>query len=104
MWYIKLGAISTQRKLTGATNMKSAFWRSRGFVFALSSVLAFVMVIVVLAGPEAAAQTSNGTIVGTVLDKTGAVVPKAKVTAISKDLGIDRTTETDAAGAYRVEN
>jgi hypothetical protein len=84
--------------------MKSAFWRSRGFVFALSSVLAFVMVIVVLAGPEAAAQTSNGTIVGTVLDKTGAVVPKAKVTAISKDLGIDRTTETDAAGAYRVEN
>ena len=51
-----------------------------------------------------AAQTSNGTIVGTVTDKTGAVVPKAKVKGTSNDTGLMRETETDSAGSYRLEN
>lgn len=50
------------------------------------------------------AQTSNGTIVGTVIDKTGAVVPKAKVKGTSNDTGLVRETETDSAGSYRLEN
>jgi outer membrane receptor protein involved in Fe transport len=50
------------------------------------------------------AQTSNGTIVGTVTDKSGAVVPKAKVKGISNDTGLVRETETDSAGSYRLEN
>jgi len=50
------------------------------------------------------AQTSNGAIVGTVTDKSGAVVPNAKVTAISSDLGVTREVETDSVGSYRLEN
>jgi uncharacterized membrane protein len=50
------------------------------------------------------AQTSNGTIVGTVTDTSGAAVPKAKVTGASKDLGVERTTVTDSTGSYRLEN
>jgi outer membrane receptor protein involved in Fe transport len=53
---------------------------------------------------SAAAQTSNGTIVGTIIDKTGAAVPNAKVTAASKELGVTRNTVTDSTGSYRLEN
>ena len=48
---------------------------------------------------SAPAQTSNGTIVGTVTDKTGAAVPKAKVKGTSNDTGLIRDTETDSAGS-----
>ena len=55
--------------------------------------------------PAAVAQSSDGTIVGTVTGTSGAVVPKAKVTASSrKELGIERSTVTDTAGGYRIEN
>jgi outer membrane receptor protein involved in Fe transport len=63
--------------------------------------LALVMFIGAL---STSAQTSNGTIVGTVTDKSGAVVPKAKVKGTSDDVGIVREAETDSAGSYRLEN
>jgi outer membrane receptor protein involved in Fe transport len=53
---------------------------------------------------SASAQTSNGTIVGTVTDKSGAAVPKAKVTGNGSELGITRESVTDATGSYRLEN
>src|ERR1700751_2405451 len=53
---------------------------------------------------SAPAQTSNGTIVGTVTDKSGAAVPKAKVKGTSNDVGIVRESETDSTGSYRLEN
>jgi hypothetical protein len=52
-----------------------------------------------------AAQTSNGTIVGTVTDKTGAAVPKATVKVASEQYGeVPRVVTTDAAGSYRFES
>jgi outer membrane receptor protein involved in Fe transport len=57
--------------------------------------------LLVFAG-NAFAQSSNGTIVGTVIDKSGAAVPNAKVMAASKDLGVTRDTVTDASGGYRI--
>jgi outer membrane receptor protein involved in Fe transport len=50
------------------------------------------------------AQSSDGTIVGAVTDGSGAAVPNAKVKATSKDLGVERNTVTDTAGAYRLAN
>ena len=50
------------------------------------------------------AQSSNGTIVGIVKDPSGAAVPKAKVTGTSRELSVTRTSESDSAGAYRLEN
>src|SRR5260370_17774699 len=53
---------------------------------------------------SASAQTRNGTIVGTVTDKSGAAVPKAKVTGNSSELGVVREFTTDSTGSYRLEN
>jgi hypothetical protein len=48
----------------------------------------------------AAAQILYGSIVGAVQDQTGALVPKAAVTIISKETGLTRETTTDEAGRY----
>jgi len=49
---------------------------------------------------------SQGTasIVGTVTDATGGVVPDAKITITNVDTGIVRTTETNATGSYSAPN
>jgi outer membrane receptor protein involved in Fe transport len=60
--------------------------------------------LVVLGACSASAQTSNGTIVGTVLDKSGLAVPKAKVIGSSTELGVVREFTTDSTGSYRLEN
>jgi len=49
-------------------------------------------------------QTSNGTIAGVILDKTGAAVSGATVEITSTDRGGEpRVVSTDASGSYRVE-
>ena len=49
-------------------------------------------------------QAVNGTLLGTVLDSTGAVVPNAQVTATETNTGISRTTNTGDAGNYVFAN
>src|SRR5260370_28998405 len=68
------------------------------------SILAEMCAMVILL-TSAHAQTSTGTIVGTVVDKSGAAVPNATVKASSAEFGKDlRTTTTDSAGGYRLES
>jgi hypothetical protein len=50
------------------------------------------------------AQVLYGSIVGTITDETGAVVPQAEVKAISPAMGEARTATTDAAGRYTIGN
>lgn len=50
------------------------------------------------------AQASSGTIVGTVLDASGAAVPRADVTATNNATGVSKTTKSNAAGEYRLDN
>ena len=66
------------KSLMGAIDMKSAAWRGISLAFTLSLVLAFAVVASTLMVPAAVAQSSNGTIVGTVTDNSGAAVPNAK--------------------------
>ncbi len=76
-------------------------------VGALGSAV-FIAAAVLLAGLAEArpargqAQTSTGQIVGTVFDKSGAVVPDATVTATDKDTGLVREVKTNQAGEYRL--
>ncbi|OFV97083.1 MAG: hypothetical protein A3F68_04190 [Acidobacteria bacterium RIFCSPLOWO2_12_FULL_54_10] len=49
----------------------------------------------------AAAQVTTGTILGTVADTTGAVIPGTSITLRNTDTGISRTVSTDEAGRYR---
>jgi Carboxypeptidase regulatory-like domain/TonB-dependent Receptor Plug Domain/TonB dependent receptor len=50
------------------------------------------------------AQSSNGTLVGTVTDASGSTVPSADVKAVSPEFGEVHTTKTDSVGTYRLEN
>ena len=52
--------------------------------------------------PEA--QTSNGTLVGTVTDPSGAAVPNAKVKAESPQYGQPLEVTTDSAGTYHMDS
>jgi len=64
--------------------------------------LALVVALVLLALPVALAQTiTNGDVVGTVKDTTGAVVPGATVTLKSTDFGDTRTLTTESTGGFR---
>ncbi len=66
-------------------------------------VLAFLAAAILLLIPlHTAAQTFRGTILGTVTDQTGALVPGAKVTIRNVDTGLTRQTETSENGSYAV--
>jgi len=49
---------------------------------------------------NANAQTSTADIVGTVTDSTGATVPNATITLVSKDTNLTRTFRTDKSGSF----
>jgi protocatechuate 3,4-dioxygenase beta subunit len=49
-----------------------------------------------------AGQTNKATVLGTVTDEKGDLIPEAKVTATNLDTGIVRDTITDREGGYRV--
>jgi outer membrane receptor protein involved in Fe transport len=66
--------------------------------------LAVFLALTVLTVAPAFAQTSNGTIAGTITDKSGASVAKATVKAFSQDLGKTLGTAiTDSTGSYRID-
>ena len=48
------------------------------------------------------AQTTTGTIVGMVTDKSGALIQRAKVTVRNQETNLLRTVETDQRGEYTV--
>jgi hypothetical protein len=73
----------------------------RRYGFALTQLF-FAGLILSLTVTTGRAQTFRGTILGTVTDTTGAVVPGATVTIRNVNTGLVRTTETQADGSYRV--
>ncbi|HYG99772.1 MAG TPA: carboxypeptidase regulatory-like domain-containing protein [Terriglobales bacterium] len=71
--------------------------RPRAIFIALLCLLALVAVSVV-------AQTGTSRITGTVVDKTGAMVSGAAVTATNQGTNVSYTTRTSTAGAYSFES
>ena len=61
--------------------------------------VAVALLVTALAEP-AAAQVLYGSIVGTVADPTGALVPKATVSITNTATGASRETTSDEAGRY----
>ena len=51
--------------------------------------------------PGARAQSSGGTIAGTVLDTSGALIPNVTVVAVGADTGTTYTTVSSSSGAFR---
>src|SRR6202162_1418464 len=71
---------------------------------AKSLVRAAVLLLALFISGSAWAQTSNGTLVGSVVDPTGAVVTQANVSAVSSQYGQPHETHTDSVGTYRLES
>ncbi len=73
--------------------------------FAAVSAMIAMAAIWMLTGVSALqAQATDGIIVGTVADATGASIPNATVTATNKGTGVRYTTTTTGAGDYRINN
>src|SRR5215470_7399432 len=65
---------------------------------------ALILIASLLAGPlvTSQAQTFRGTILGTVSDTSGAIIPEAAVTAKNVTTGLERSTKTDSSGNYSI--
>ena len=62
-----------------------------------------ILVLPVVGFPSTGfAQTTTGTILGTVTDQAEAIVPGATVTVKNIETGVTRSITTDEAGRYRV--
>src|SRR5512133_3889268 len=72
-------------------------------VFVLFGLLLPVLVFVGATRP-ATAQVLYGSVVGTVSDPSGAVIPGATVKLDSKQIGVSRTDKTDDGGRYSFVN
>ena len=60
----------------------------------------FVLALMLIAIPAAAQIAGTGTIRGTITDPTGAVVPRATVTAINVATGVETARVATDAGLY----
>lgn len=78
--FVDLSAVVGWRRLTGS----ALFW------FALAI--------------PAAAQITSGTILGTVTDPNGGVLPDVAISATNIDTGVVRSTTTDVSGRYSLAN
>src|SRR5580700_6713048 len=72
----------------------------RLFVFSCMAILALSLTIVV----AVSAQVISADLVGTVLDKTGAAVPRATVEAVNSETGVKYETQANENGEYRFNN
>jgi hypothetical protein len=73
----------------------------RGYLAVLSGL---ILVLGLAFASEISAQIISGDLVGTVLDKTGAVVPGASVETVNADTGVKYTATANEAGEYRFNN
>src|SRR5438128_879249 len=64
--------------------------------------IAVVAILITFLGTTLVAQTQTATLVGTVTDTTGSVVPGAKVTVVNSETLFRSETTTSSVGGYYV--
>ena len=69
-----------------------------------SNLFAAIAVLVLVFSPAAVAQVITGTIIGTVSDETGAVLPGVEITVQNQSTGISRTVVSNDEGSYRAQS
>jgi hypothetical protein len=69
---------------------------------ALCRILLALTIAAVITPMTASAQSVSGTILGTVTDASGSVVPSAKVTVVNEGTGLTRTVQADSKGEFTV--
>ena len=63
-----------------------------------------ILLTVLALGVQANAQVISGDLVGTVFDKSGAVIPNASLEATNTETGVKYTAEANGTGEYRFNN
>jgi Carboxypeptidase regulatory-like domain/TonB dependent receptor len=75
---------------------------SRRVTVSVRMALAGLIVLCMASGIRLRAQTVTGTILGIVLDTSGAVVPNAQITVTNQDTGVVRAAASSADGLYNI--
>src|SRR5258705_1433980 len=94
---LQAGGSRSHQKMTRRTAM---VWRNPRLSSA--ALVAMVWGAVLSVAPILHAQVVTGTLLGTVTDPSGQVVPNVEVVATLVDRGLQRTTTTNDAGAYEL--
>jgi hypothetical protein len=68
----------------------------------ISRLLVLSLLLTVVSASILSAQTFRGTLLGSVTDATGAVIPSASISVKNMDTGIKRTTQSNIDGAFTV--
>ena len=68
----------------------------------MRQIVGFALVILSVSAMSARAQDTTGTILGTITDASGGVLPGVSVTVKNTDTSRSRTVVTDSAGRYRM--
>src|SRR5689334_23868688 len=68
----------------------------------LATIAVFCLLSASMAAPRLAAQGTTATILGTVMDSTGAAIPGAAVQVKNVGTGLIQSTQSDPQGRYRV--
>src|ERR1043165_2292415 len=69
-----------------------------------SRFLIFLAAIVVLGSSWMFGQAISGDLVGTVVDKSGALIPNATVEAVNQATNVHTKTVANGSGEYRISN
>ena len=67
-------------------------------------VASSILILLVALAPVTFGQAVSGSVIGRVVDSSGATVPNATVTVTNVDTGVKATTTTSAGGDYRLDN
>ena len=62
-----------------------------------------ILALIFTYSPTSFAQTTRGTVTGTITDPSGAVIPNAEVTLYAPATNVKSTVQTNGAGVYRFE-
>ena len=63
-----------------------------------------LLILLLALAPMTFGQAVSGSVIGRVVDSSGATVPNATITATNVDTGVKATTTTSAGGDYRLDN
>jgi len=69
-----------------------------------SMAVAILLMVFAVFAPQSQAQTTQGSIVGSVKDSAGAVIPNATVTLTNMDEGTIRTSKSNGVGDYHFQD
>src|ERR1700726_4222776 len=80
------------------------FFLRGGSVLSLVVLSVLVVTLSFVVTNQVQAQIISGDLVGTILDKTGAVVPNASIEAVNAQTGVKYTAQSNGSGEYRLKN